>query len=45
MLRIGPGGVKVRNTRAGIFWELPLGQASVRHMGLSSEITKKEQPW
>ncbi len=29
MLRIAPSGVKIRNTRAGNFWELPLGRASV----------------
>jgi hypothetical protein len=43
IIRIAPRGVRRTNTRAGIFWELPLTDASARHIGLSYEITKKEK--
>src|SRR5258705_2233240 len=32
-------------TRAAIFWELPLGHASVRQTELSYEITKRKKLW
>jgi len=41
--RIAPRGVTTRNTRAGIFWELPLGKLQTAKQTSAYETTKKKK--